>query len=95
MTTVAQVQGLGEFARWGFTLGHPDDHTVVLLHEGRSIAIFSQTGTTEESIENECSRHLVMKHGWDGCLWPEKGREKRSASNVTGEIKEGNNDEGS
>ena len=67
MTTQAQIQGLGEFARWGFTLYHPDDHVVALLHEGRSIALFNQTGATEKSIQAECARHLVMKHGLDGC----------------------------
>jgi len=69
MTTQLQVQGLGEFARWGFTLEHPDDHIVELHHQGELIARFSQTGATEESLQAECSRHLVMKHGWDGCLW--------------------------
>lgn len=67
--TQAQVQGLGEFARLGFTLHHPDDHVVALLHEGRSVALFSQTGATPESLQAECSRHLVKCHGWDGALW--------------------------
>ena len=69
MTTEAQIQGLGEFARWGFTLYYADDHVVALLHEGRSIALFSQTGATEESIQAECALHLVKRHGWSGCLW--------------------------
>ena len=68
MTTQDQAQGLGEFARRGFTLGHPDDHLLVLLHEGELVAHFSQTGATEASIQEECARHLVMKHGWDDCL---------------------------
>ena len=71
MTTQTQVQGLGLFARWGFTLRHPDDHILQLLHEGELVARFSQTGATEESLQAECSKHLVMKHGWDGCLWKE------------------------
>ena len=72
MVTKAQVQGLGQFAEWGFTLYCPDDHIVALLHEGRSIALFSQTGATEESLQKECALHLAMKHGWDGCLWSKK-----------------------
>ena len=72
MTTQAQIQGLGTFVNFEFTLYHPDDHVVALLHEGRSIAIFSQTGATEESLQAECARHLTMKHGWDGCIWSRK-----------------------
>jgi hypothetical protein len=69
MVTEIQTQGLGEFARRAFTLEHPDDHVVLLMHDGQRVATFSQTGATEESIQAECSSHLVMKHGWDGCLW--------------------------
>jgi len=72
MVTQAQVHGLGEFARLGFTLEHPDDHTVALLHEGRSVAIFSQTGASEKSLQRECALHLVKKHGWSGALWSKK-----------------------
>jgi len=67
MTTEVQVQGLGTFARWGFTLEH--DGALFLLHEGELVARFSQTGATEESLQAECARHLVIKHGWEGCLW--------------------------
>ena len=69
MVTQLQVQGLGQFAQWGFTLKHPDDHIVALLHEGRSIALFSQTGATQESLQKECALHLVLKHEWGGALW--------------------------
>lgn len=69
MTTEVQVQGLGEFARRGFTLEHPDDDVVFLMHDSQRVAAFSQTRATEESIQAECAHHLVMKHGWDGCLW--------------------------
>ncbi|MBA7577458.1 hypothetical protein ES708_19311 [subsurface metagenome] len=69
MTTQAQAQGLGQFARWGFTLEHPNDHVVELHHEGKFVAWFSQTGATEHSLQAECARHLVNNHGWDGCLW--------------------------
>lgn len=67
MITEAQIRGLGEFA-WGFTLEHPDDHVLFLMHEGERIAVFSQLGATEESLQAECANHLVNKHGWDGCL---------------------------
>jgi hypothetical protein len=69
MLTEAQLWGLGNFASYGFTLEHPDDHIVVLFHQGGRVANFSQTGATEESIQAECARHLVMKHHWDGALW--------------------------
>ena len=69
MLTEAQSVGVGNFANYGFTLEHPDDHVVALLHEGERIAIFSQTRATEESIQAECAKHLVMKHSWDGALW--------------------------
>ena len=74
MTTKAQIQGLGEFANRGFTLEHPGDYVLELLHEGELVATFSQVGATEASLQHECARHLVMKHGWDGCLW--KGQER-------------------
>lgn len=72
MATEVKIQGLGEFARRGFTLEHPDDDEVVLMHEGERVASFIQTGVTEESLQNECAKHLVMKHGSDGCLWEEQ-----------------------
>jgi len=65
VTTQAQTLGLGKFACWGFTLKHPDDHVVELRHEGKFVARFSQLGATEESLQAECTRHLVMKHGWE------------------------------
>ena len=73
MTTQIQVQGLGLFANWGFTLEHTDDHIVELHHQGELFARFSQEGATEESLQAKCSKHLVMKHGWDGCLESKKG----------------------
>lgn len=72
MATELQTQGLGEFARWGFTLEHPDDHLLLLMHEGECIAHYSQLGATPDSLQEECAKHLVMKHGWDGCLWSRK-----------------------
>jgi len=69
MVTEAQIQGLGEFSRWGFTLEHPDDHVLFLMLSGERIAVFSQTGATPESLQAECARHLVKKHRWNGCLW--------------------------
>lgn len=64
-----QIVTLGEFARMGFSLVHPDDHAVILFHEGHRISTFCQAGATEESIQAECLRHLAAKHGWDGCIW--------------------------
>lgn len=60
--------GLGAFAQRGFTLEHPDDHVVELIHEGELVARFSQSGATKESLQKECARHLVTEHGWDSCL---------------------------
>ena len=78
MTTELQVNGLGLFAQRGFTLRHPDDHILQLLHEGELIGRFSQTGATEESLQNEGSLHLVKCHGWDGCLWSRKNENQHS-----------------
>jgi len=73
MVSQAQIQGLGEFfARRGFTLEHDGAMAVFLLHEGELVARFSQTGVTPDSLQSECARHLVIKHGWDGCLWQRK-----------------------
>ena len=65
MTTQAQVQGLGEFSRRGFTLEHRCDDRLDLMHQGELVASFIQTGATEESLQAECSKHLVIKHGWE------------------------------
>lgn len=65
MTTEAQAQGLGEFVRWGFTLEHLGCEVVMLVHEGELIGRFYQTGATEASLQEECSKHLVTKHGWE------------------------------
>lgn len=62
MTTKAQTQGLGKFAHRGFTLEHPDDHVVRLMHEGEQIAVFSQTGATENSLQKECEKHILKNH---------------------------------
>mgnify|MGYP001144910374 CR=1 FL=1 len=78
MTTQAKVRALGEFARWEFTLERPEDHIVELHHQGESVARFSQAEATEQSLQAECARHLVMKHGWDGCLWLRKERNGKS-----------------
>jgi len=69
MTTQAQVRGLGQFARMGFTLEHCGCEVVLLLHDGKLVARFSQTGATEQDIQAECAKHLVIKHSWDGALW--------------------------
>jgi len=77
MTTEAQIQGLGEFANFGFTLEHDGAMSVFLLHEGELVGRFSQTGATEESLQAECAKHLVMKHGWNGCLRTRKEYRRR------------------
>lgn len=69
MNTEAQRQGLGPFEQRGFTLEHPGDHVLLLIHEGELVARFSQLGATEESIQAECALHLAKCHGWNGCLW--------------------------
>ncbi len=69
MVTEAQRQGIGTFVNFGFTLEHPDDHLLLLFHGGELVARFSQVGATQESLQEECARHLVINHGWDGCLW--------------------------
>ncbi|MBA7681557.1 hypothetical protein ES703_89897 [subsurface metagenome] len=76
MTTKAQIQGLGAYEQWGFTLEHLGCEVVLLLHEGERVARFSQTGATPESLQAECASHLALCHHWDGCLWSqnEKGR---------------------
>ena len=51
-----------EFIKRGFSLSCPDDHVVLLLHNGEQVAVFSQTGATRESIEAECERHLSEEH---------------------------------
>jgi hypothetical protein len=57
-----EAQPLGEFARRGFTLKHPDSHVVELHHEDEVVASFSQLGATKESLQAECARHLAEKH---------------------------------
>ena len=69
MATQAQIQGLREFARWEFTLERPEDLIVELHHQGELVARFSQAEATEQSLQAECARHLVIRHDWDSCLW--------------------------
>ena len=69
MSIEAQTQGVGSFASHGFALKTLDDHVAILFHEGEKVAVFSQTGANGESIQTECARHLVQKHGWSGLLW--------------------------
>lgn len=76
MVTQAQTEGLGTFVNFGFTLYCPDDHVVALLHDGRSVALFSQAGATEKSIQKECALHLAKCHGWEGCLWSRKNEKE-------------------
>ena len=72
MVTETQILGLGEFTHWSFTLEHDGAMTVFLLHEGKLVGRFSQTGATEKSIQRECALHLTKCHGWEGRLWSRK-----------------------
>jgi len=69
LTTEAERRGLGSFAGLGFTLDYDGDETLRLLHKGEFVARFSQRGATAESLQEECARHLVIDHSWDGALW--------------------------
>jgi len=70
MTTEAQRQGLSSVTEIAFMLEPHSDDIVLLQHETKLVARFSQTGVTEQSLQEECARHLVNKHGWDGTsLW--------------------------
>ena len=51
LTMQVQIQGLGEFARWGFTLERSESHIVELCHQGELIARFSQAGVTEQRLQ--------------------------------------------
>ena len=62
MVTRVQIEGLGEFAHRGFTLEHPDDDVLFLMHEGKRIAVFSQTGATAASLQDACAEHLAKSH---------------------------------
>ena len=42
MATEAQIRGLGEFGRRGFTLEHDGSMAVFLLHEGELVGRFYQ-----------------------------------------------------
>lgn len=64
MATRAQFNSQREFVTRGFTLKYPDDDVLVLLHEGEQVAVFSQTGAIESSLQMECIRHMVNYHGW-------------------------------
>jgi hypothetical protein len=72
MVTTAQTSSLCEFAHLGFTLEHDGDTVLFLFHEGELVTRFSQTGATEKSLQGECAKHLVIGHGWDGCIWSRK-----------------------
>lgn len=63
---------LGIYAERGFDLSEPDDHFLVLSHQGAEVVRFLQSGATQESIQAECARHLALRHGWDGCLYQAK-----------------------
>ena len=72
MNISTQIQSLGQFANWGFTLEGANSHNLLLLHDGELVSHFVPALASDRSIQNECSRHLASKHGWDGCLWSRK-----------------------
>jgi len=72
MNIQAHTQSLGQFTHWGFTLEHRNNHTLLLLHDEELIAHFGLTLARYQSIQNECTRHLTLKHGWDNRLWSRK-----------------------
>jgi len=72
MNIPAPTLNLGQFACRGFTLERDNNHILLLLHDGELITRFWPTQASYQSIHNECSRHLALKHGWDGCLWSRK-----------------------
>ncbi len=72
METEAQRRGLGEYVGMGFALEHDGATAVFLLHEGKLVGRFSQTGASEKSIQRECANHLAKCHGWEGCIWKRK-----------------------
>jgi hypothetical protein len=75
MTTGAQFNSQREFVTRGFTLKHPDNDVLVLLHEGEQVAVFSQAGATESCIQVECIRHMVKCHGWRIGIPPMEGED--------------------
>jgi hypothetical protein len=69
MNTPVYTLDLGPFACRDFTLECDNNYTLLLLHEGELVVRFSPPPAGYQGIHSECSRHLAMKHGWDGCLW--------------------------
>ena len=51
---------LGDYYKSGFEIYCPDDHVILVVHEGEYIAVFSQTGARPETIQKECAGHLVL-----------------------------------
>lgn len=54
------------FTSRGFSLKHEGDEVLILYHQGKEIAKFSQTSryTTQGRLRMECAEHLVAKHGY-------------------------------
>ncbi len=53
METEAQRRGLGEYVRMGFTLEHDGATAVFLLHKGKLVGRFSQTGASARKAYKE------------------------------------------
>ena len=60
--TTESQEVLGRFYHLGFRLEAPDDHILVLLFKNKPVAVFSQTGATPRSIQNECASRLVSNY---------------------------------
>ena len=69
MNIPVYTMDLESFACQGFTLECDNKHPLLLLHEGELVTHLCPALASNQSIQNECSRHLAIKHGWDGCLW--------------------------
>jgi hypothetical protein len=50
---------LGTYADQGFSAEEPDDHILILNHEGALVGRFLQTGATKDSIWLQCEIHLA------------------------------------
>ena len=72
MIEEGQQQALQQFAGFGFSLEQEGSVTIELRHEGEHVCRFMQSAARPENIQMECSRHLVMEHHWDCCLWKAK-----------------------
>jgi hypothetical protein len=50
---------LGSYADQGFSIQEPDDHILILNHQGALVGRFMQDGATKDSIWLQCEIHLA------------------------------------